>query len=122
MTTYTVRAERWNGGWELHVDGLGVTQSRTLAAAKQQARDYIETVLGTDLGDGDDVTVVPSLGELSDRAERARQATRDAAAAQERAAAEARAIARDLRASGLSVDDVATILRVSRGRVSQLTS
>lgn len=61
MTTYTVRAERWSGGWELHVDGLGVTQSRTLAAAQQQARDYIETVLGTDLVDADDVTVVPSV-------------------------------------------------------------
>lgn len=122
MTTYTVRAERWDGGWELHVDGLGVTQSRTLATAQQHARDYIETITGGDLRDHDDVTVIPSLGELAIRAEQARVATRDAAAAQERTAAQARAVARELRASGLSVDDVATILRVSRGRVSQLTS
>lgn len=122
VTTYTVRAERWDSGWELHVDGFGVTQSRSLATADQQVRDYIETITGADLAEHDDVTVIPSLGELAVRAEQARMATREAAAAQERAATQARAVARELRASGLSVDDVATIMRVSRGRVSQLTS
>lgn len=122
MTTYTVRAERWEGGWELHIDGLGVTQSRTLATAQRHARDYIETATGTDLTQDDVVTIIPSLGDLTTRAERARKATRAAAAAQERAAAQAREVASDLRASGLSVQDVAAVMHVSRGRVSQLTS
>lgn len=122
MTTYTVHAERWEGGWELHVDGLGVTQSRTLATAQRHARDYIETITGTDLTEDDDVNIIPAVGDLTTRAEQAREATRAAAIAQERAAAQAREVARDLRASGLSVQDVAEVMHVSRGRVSQLTS
>src|SRR5438067_4186011 len=41
MTTYTVRAKRWAHGWELHIDGEGVTQARSLAAAERQVRDYL---------------------------------------------------------------------------------
>ena len=42
MSTYTVRATRWAHGWELHIDGVGVTQSRNLDGAEQMVRDYIE--------------------------------------------------------------------------------
>jgi uncharacterized protein YhdP len=38
---YTVTAKRWDHGWELHIDGEGVTQTRTLANAGQQVRDYL---------------------------------------------------------------------------------
>ncbi len=41
MSTYTVRAKRWKHGWELHIDGVGVTQSRNLDGAEQMVRDYI---------------------------------------------------------------------------------
>jgi len=48
MKTYKVSAKRWtsggDSGWELHVDGVGVTQVDDLGEAKQQARDFIETV------------------------------------------------------------------------------
>jgi hypothetical protein len=30
MSTYIVRAKRWKHGWELRIDGVGVTQSRNL--------------------------------------------------------------------------------------------
>mgnify|MGYP006139817877 CR=1 FL=1 len=30
-----------DGGWELHIDGVGVTQSRTLRDAERTARSYI---------------------------------------------------------------------------------
>jgi hypothetical protein len=33
VTVYTARAVRWSGGWELHVDGVGVTQVRILSKA-----------------------------------------------------------------------------------------
>ena len=33
MSTYDVRAVPWAEGWELHVDGAGVTQVRTLDKA-----------------------------------------------------------------------------------------
>jgi hypothetical protein len=39
--TYQVRAVRWEHGWELHVEGVGVTQSGSLADAEAMARDLI---------------------------------------------------------------------------------
>jgi len=41
MTTRTVTAIQWERGWELHIDGEGVTQSHTLADAEAMARDYL---------------------------------------------------------------------------------
>ena len=38
MKTYQVRAKRWEHGWELHIEGVGVTQSRTLWDAEDMAR------------------------------------------------------------------------------------
>ena len=119
-TSFTVRAERWEGGWELYVGDIGVTQSATLAGAEAQARDYLATMLG---GEPDEysVSVVAALGGLEKQAAAARAATAAAAYAQEEAAAESRRVARDLRAYGLSVSDVAEVMDISRGRVSQLT-
>lgn len=121
MTTYTIRAKRWSGGWELHIEGIGVTQVRSLARAEQQARDYLETLLDIDTSDAE-VMVVPELGGLEEQVRAAREHTRAAEAAQRAAAQEAREVARRLRAEGLSVTDTATVLGVSRGRVSQLAS
>ena len=45
---YRARATRWDGGWELHVEGVGVTQVSSLDTAEQQVRDYIETEMGLD--------------------------------------------------------------------------
>jgi hypothetical protein len=47
--TYNVTAKRWKHGWELHIDGVGVTQSRTLDTAEQMVRDYIETLTDKDV-------------------------------------------------------------------------
>lgn len=57
--TYTVAAKKWTGGWELHIEGVGVTQCRTLDSAERQAQDYIETLLGEVAAD---VTVHVDLG------------------------------------------------------------
>jgi DNA-directed RNA polymerase specialized sigma24 family protein len=119
--TYTVRAKHWERGWELHIDGAGVTQSRTLAGAEAMVRDYLRLDGHPDWRDAP-VTVVPDLEGLEVRVSRARDLTRSAEAAQRDAAREARAVARALRAEGLSVSDTATVLGVSRGRVSQLVS
>src|SRR5450432_4217095 len=61
--TYHVTAKRWKHGWELHIDGVGVTQSRTLDTAEQMVRDYIETLTDKDVS-GDTVVITPDLGEL----------------------------------------------------------
>jgi DNA-directed RNA polymerase specialized sigma24 family protein len=119
--TYTVHARHWERGWELHIDGVGATQSRTLAGAEAMVRDYLRLDEHADWRDAD-LSIVPDLDGLEVRASRARDLTRSAEAAQRDAAREARAVARALRAEGLSVSDTAAVLGVSRGRVSQLVS
>ncbi len=60
-TVYNVRASRWAHGWELHTDGVGVTQSRSLTEAEDMVRDYI----ALDLGVGPrsfDVAITPEDG------------------------------------------------------------
>lgn len=46
MRTYIVDARRWEDGWELHINGVGVTQSRSLRSAASMARAYISLVEG----------------------------------------------------------------------------
>ncbi|CAN5915980.1 hypothetical protein BH23ACT10_BH23ACT10_08130 [soil metagenome] len=119
MKTYTVTAKRWKHGWELHIDDVGVTQSRTLSGAEQMVRDYVETLLDVDASDAE-VVVVPELGGLEERARQVRAQARAAEQARRDAAREARELATALRAAGLSISDTAAVLGVSRGRVSQL--
>ena len=123
MTTIDVTATRWEGGWELAIDGEPVTQVRTLEHAEQQVRDYLDT----DESDVDHSSVVvrllPELGDdLSKRVHAARAAAREAQERQVEAALQTRIVVRELRARNVSVADTAAILGVSRGRVSQLAS
>jgi DNA-directed RNA polymerase specialized sigma subunit len=119
MSTYTVRAKRWVHGWELHIDGVGVTQSRSLGDAERMVRDYIETLTGHDTS-GDQVVITPVVGGGLDEA---MQAARDAVAAAERArrdaAARLRQVVREMKQAGLSGRDIAHLLQVSAQRVSQ---
>jgi hypothetical protein len=119
MSTYAVRAKRWAHGWELHIDGVGVTQSRTLDGAESMIRDYIESLTGRDTS-GDTVIICPDLGGLEDRAAAAREQVARAQRENQEAAAASRAVARKLRDAGLSVSDAAVVLGVSRERASQL--
>jgi DNA-directed RNA polymerase specialized sigma24 family protein len=120
MSTYSVRAKPWKHGWELHIDGVGVTQSRNLAGAEQMVRDYIETL--TDHDTADDVVIIrPEVGSgLDEAAEAAREAISEAEHALRTAAARSRQVARQLSEEGLSGKDIAIILHVSAQRVSQL--
>ncbi len=118
--TYNVTAKRWKHGWELHIDGVGVTQSRTLDTAEQMVRDYIETLTDKDVSD-EKVVITPDLGELDRKVTTVRELLAAADRQQQEARNSYRALAADLRAAGLSVSDTAAILGVSRGRVSQLS-
>lgn len=120
MSTCNVRARRWKHGWELHIDGVGVTQSRNLAGAEQMVRDYVETL--TDHNTADDVVIIkPEVGSgLDQEAEAARQAISEAEHARRAAAVRSRQVARQLSNEGLSGKDIAAILHVSAQRVSQL--
>jgi len=120
MTTYNVTARHWKHGWELHIEGVGVTQSRNLAEAETMVRDYVESLTGTDVGDAV-VVISPEVGDgLDEEVRAAREAVAAADLATREAAARSCKVARDLRQAGLSGRDIAAILRVSAQRVSQL--
>lgn len=46
--SYTVNAHRWEHGWELHVEDVGVTQCSTLDQADRRVRDFLCTMLDID--------------------------------------------------------------------------
>lgn len=121
MTTYEVTAKQWDLGWELHVDGLGVTQSRTLANAEAMVREFIACDLDLDDDTSFEVRITPELdAQLMAETEAARAAQREVENARHEAAERTRKAVRDLKAAGLSGSDVATMLGVSTQRVSQL--
>ena len=120
VTTYTVRAKRWEHGWELHIDGLGVTQSRTLHDAEAMVRDYVALDTGAPR-DSFRVEIVPEVGNGLDEATRAaRQAVAEADKAQRAAASRSREVARALSSAGLSGREIAVVLHLSPQRISQL--
>jgi DNA-directed RNA polymerase specialized sigma24 family protein len=122
VSTYHVAAKRWGAYWELHIDGVGVTQSRTLLAAERIVRDYLALDGHTNAATAS-IDIRPELdGDLAAEAEAARQAVRDVEAARKASAARSRVVARRLRRSGLSGADIAAVLGVSTQRVSQLVN
>lgn len=118
--TYEVLARRWAKGWELHIDGVGVTQSRTLTYAEDMVRDYIALDLGIE-PDSFEVRITPEIGEgLDEDIAAVQKEIRTAERALAVAAERSRAIVRELTAKGLSGREVARVLGVSPQRVSQL--
>ena len=59
-TTYTVRPQRWDHGYELHIAGLGVTQVDEISDAEDAARDFI--ALDLDVPEDSFSVVVESEG------------------------------------------------------------
>lgn len=118
---YTATAVPWSGGWELHIEGVGVTQVRVLAKAEQQVRDLVETMTGVDAA-GAEVRLRFDLQGVQDEIADAQSRMEAARGAEAQAAEDMRRIVAGLRRDGISVSDVATVLGVSRGRVSQLAS
>jgi len=118
--TYNVVAKRWRHGWELHIEGLGVTQSRNLADAEAMARDYVALDLDVP-EDSFDVRVTPEVGDgIDELIKRTRDEIADAARAQGNAAESSRALVQKLKLLGLSGKDTALVLGVTPQRVSQL--
>jgi predicted XRE-type DNA-binding protein len=118
--TYAVTARRWKHGWELHIDGVGVSQSKTLLDAESMVRDYIAIVLDVP-EDSFDVSVTPEIGagidgEILDL-ERADRLAEEAVG---RAAKQRVHVAARLSAAGLSGREIAKVLKVTPQRVSQL--
>ena len=119
--TYTVDAKRWEHGWELHVAGVGVTQSRSLHSAERMVREYISLVEEISDESTIDVEIRPQIDNaLGEQVIAARKAVHALAERQRDVAALSRAAAKDLAESGLSGADIAVVLDVSPQRVSQL--
>jgi hypothetical protein len=119
-TTYRVRACHWARGWELHIDGVGVTQSHSLADAEGMVRDYIALDLGIEPYSFE-VAITPEVGDgLDEEIVDVRRKIREAERAQAQAGEWSRALVRRLVARGLSGKDTAKILGISPQRVSQL--
>ena len=119
MTTLTVTANRWSGGWELEIDDDHHTQVRTLSHAQQQVIDYLDTVDEDTDHSSWQIDVVPDITSLA-AVRTAHQAAADAKTAQARAVTTSRQAAAALRAEGLSVADAAALMGGSPGRISQL--
>lgn len=128
MSTYTVRATRWEHGWELHIsdetgNDIGVTQSRGLNDAEPMVRDYLRLDYGINVARKAHITITPELaGGLDQEAADARAEQAEIDAAQAKTAAHSRVIARKLREAGLSGVDTAIIMGISPQRVSQLVN
>lgn len=120
MSNYMVRAKRWSGGWELHISGVGVTQTSGLGDAEAMVRDYLRIDDYPDW-DASEVTIIVDLDGLEKEVAESRREVADAAKAQVAAAEHSRLVASKLRQRGLSINDTAKVMGVSRGRVSQLT-
>lgn len=43
-SNYRVTATPWSSGWELTLDDDNITSSRYLSDARQQVRDYLDTI------------------------------------------------------------------------------
>jgi len=74
VSAYNVQAVKWEHGWELHVEDVGVTQCRTLATAVQQARDFVATMFDIDVDDAE-IHLSVAIGGVEKDVERARKMT-----------------------------------------------
>jgi hypothetical protein len=117
---YNVTAKRWKHGWELHIEGIGVTQSKTLATAEQMVRDYIESLTDRVLPADAVITISPELGALGEKVTTMNELYAQADRTEREASETKVTLVYELRSEGYSVTDMAVILGVSRGRISQL--
>ena len=118
--TYTATASREGRWWLIEIPGIGATQARRAADAREQARDLISAVKGIPI-DVQHVRVEFALNaDLMDDVRRAHDARQKLAAEQSRTAELSRKAAKGLIDSGLTGADTAEVLGVSPQRVSQL--
>lgn len=121
MTKYVAHARRWARGWEIHVDNIGVTQVRSLDRAAEYACELVEIMTGRSISPSDiDVLIHPR--SMNEKVRRAREKTRKAHEAQVEAARFTRDVVAELREEGLTPADIAGLMGISRGRVTQLLS
>jgi DNA-directed RNA polymerase specialized sigma subunit len=121
MSTYTGHAWREGEWWVIDIDGLGATQARTLDKIDHMARSLV-----ADLADlaYETVTVAIEIDLPTDVAEdlaALRNQTEDAAQQARKATQmQARLVQKLATEQGLNGREIAAILNVTSGRVSQI--
>ncbi|GAA3735186.1 hypothetical protein HDA32_003957 [Spinactinospora alkalitolerans] len=120
MALYEVHARKWENGWELRVEGVGVTWSPTLGDAESRAREYISTQLELDER-AIHLDLVPQVSDdLDQLVLETRRAVHDADEAMRGAAAKTREAVYGLSDAGLTLTDISQYLGLSRQRLEQL--
>lgn len=119
MSKYEVTATRWARGWELNIEGVGVTQSRTLRDAEAMIRSYLALELGEKIAERAEIHVDAQVDGMNE-VEKVRKEIDRLAEEQRRVARESRALAKRLKAAGLTGSDAAHVMGVSEQRFSQL--
>ena len=110
------------GDWWVDVTGYGATQTRRLDDVEPMVADLVASLEDIDVSAVEVTNVVVRLnGGLDTAVREARAAVKEAAEAQKLAGQQQRELVRELRARNLSVREIASILGVTPGRVSQLT-
>lgn len=124
VSTYEVQAVRWDHGWELHIDGVGVTQSHGLGDAERMVRDYLRLDLGAEVAKNATIRITAKVDEEIDReVDEVRQLADELAAKQDELAARSRNLVTRMKTvKRMTGADVAAVLKVSPQRVSQLTA
>lgn len=118
MNKYEATATREGKWWVIEVPGVGVTQARNLTEAHTMVDDLIEAMTG-EAQEGTSIAVRVS-GVLVDRAKKAQSRMADAEKELVLAGREIREVVSQLRAAGLTQQDAASAIGVSRQRVQQL--
>jgi len=121
VKTYEAELTREGKWWLIAVDGIGMTQARSLKEARVMAMDMIALAKNVP-SEIVDVELRPKLdAELEAEVYLARSAIRDLDEQQQVVAASSRRVARKLvHTAGLTGRDAAVVLGISPQRVSQL--
>lgn len=111
------REQQW---WVVEVDGVGVTQGRNLEEAQAMAEDLVAIATERSVDTFRVMLELDLAPELSKELSVARADHERLEAEAAAASARLRALLPQLSASGLTGTDIATLLRLSKQRVSQL--
>ena len=120
MSIYTVTATRWAHGWELDIDGVGVTQARSLGEVDAMLRDYVALMVSDDAARNARFDHQFRLRGAEDEIADVRSEYDELLQKQAQLAVRTRKVALMLRHQGLTGRDIAIVLGVSPQRVSQL--
>jgi hypothetical protein len=118
--TYGGRAWREGRFWVIEVGGVGVTQARRLSQVEEMARDLITIMQQVPVEEVQVEIKVELSANVEAEVEEAKRLRTEATRLQETATQATRAAAAHLRETGLSINDVGTLLGISHQRVHQL--